>query len=56
MLKEIAIFGAGLVAGALGASYAIGYMEEQEIRESIAMEDGDDDCEEENSTEEPQPA
>jgi len=34
MLKEIVIFGAGLVAGALGASYAIGWMEEEQMRET----------------------
>ena len=33
MLKEIVIFGAGLVAGALGASYAIGWMEGEQMRE-----------------------
>lgn len=56
MLKEIAIFGAGLVVGALGASYAIGYMEEQEQRELIAMEDEDDGNEKESASEEPQAA
>ena len=55
MLKEIAIFGAGLIAGALGASYVIGYMEEQEKREFIAMEDADEGNEK-SAPEEPQMA
>ena len=40
MLKEIAIFGAGLVVGALGASYAIGWLEEEEMQRRIEQEEG----------------
>ena len=39
MLKEIVIFGAGLVAGALGASYAIGWMEGEASCEGIVIEE-----------------
>lgn len=40
MLKEIAIFGAGLVVGALGTSYAIGWLEEEEMQRRIEQEEG----------------
>ena len=43
MLKEIAIFGAGLVVGALGASYAIGWLEEEEMRAADGREAGPDE-------------
>ena len=53
MLKEIAIFGAGLIAGALGASYAIGWLEEEEMQKRIEQEE---DNSPEIPSEEGQPA
>ena len=53
MLKEIVIFGTGLVAGALGASYVIGWLEEEEMQRRIKQEEGNFP---EASSEESQPA
>ena len=39
MLKEIVIFGTGLVIGALGASYAIGWMEGEDSCKRIAIKE-----------------
>jgi len=47
MLKEIAIFSAGLLIGALGAGCALVWMEEEEVRR-IAMDEGEEDCTEES--------
>lgn len=53
MLKEIAIFGAGLIAGALGASYVIGWQEEEEMQRRIEQEKANSP---ETPSEEGQPA
>ncbi len=49
MLKEALLFGAGLVVGAIGASYALGYKMGQEQRKSTPEE-------ERNKNNEPSPA
>lgn len=38
-MKEIAIFGAGFVVGALGASYVIGWHEEEEMKRRIEQKE-----------------
>ena len=48
MLKEIAIFSAGLLIGALGAGCALGWMAEEEEVRRIAMDEGEEDCTEES--------